>query len=77
MKQPLNRNAVLEVLVSEDELTIRFDDQWLGEAKEWKPSRPDYRDSWMPDNSKLGISGKGNLVVISQLQVDALESDDP
>lgn len=77
VKQPRNRNAILEVLVSDDKLAIRFDDQWLGEAKEWKPSRPDYRDSWMPDNSKLGISGKGNLVVISQLQVDALESDDP
>ena len=78
VSQPLKGKAVLHVAVRDKKLSIRFDDQQLNGQDTWEPKLPSWRESWSPEGSfGLGITGRGNLVVISQLQVDALKSDDP
>lgn len=78
VSKPLKGKAVLHVVVRDKKLSIRFDDQHLNGQETWEPKLPSGRESWSPEGSfGLGITGKGNLVVISQLQVSALKSDDP
>ena len=78
VSEPLKGKAVLHVEVRDKKLLVRFDDQQLNGQDTWEPKLPSWRESWSPKGSfGLGITGKGNLALISHLQVDAIESDDP
>lgn len=74
VSEPLKGKAVLIISVRKDKLSIRFDNQKLNGNKSWEPEFPSWRESWLPESPcTMGITGRGNLVVISQLQVDPLD----
>lgn len=71
LKDPVEHVAALELIVDGESLQVGIDGQSFDKQQYWRPKLPDWHKSWTPSKSRaLGITGKGNQVVISQLVVE-------